>query len=151
METDTKRIFSEVSNSIKRIYSFYKEYSDEDETEKQEDDKIENKTLKNYYEKLYESIVLAIGEYHGIDFESQHNNWKINLEDMGKREKVFLELCLKVVKGKSLSGIVEEIKIKDSISNDYAYMLKQKGLKKICFIDTCGLDHIERGLGIKNI
>lgn len=148
-ETDTKRIFSEVSNSIKRIYSFYKEYSDEDETEKQEDDKIENKTLKNYYEKLYESIVLAIGEYHGIDFESQHNNWKINLEDMGKREKVFLELCLKVVKGKSLSGIVEEIKIKDSISNDYAYMLKQKGLKKICFIDTCGLDHIERGLGIK--
>lgn len=148
-ETDTKQIFSEFSNSIKTIYYFYKEHPDEDETENQEDDKIENKTLKNYYEKLYENIVSAIGEYHGIDFGTQHNNWKKNLEDMGKREQVFLELCLKVVKGKSLSGIVEEIKIEDSISNNYAYMLKQKGLKKICFTDTCGLDHIERGLGIK--
>lgn len=45
---------------------------------------------------------------------------------MGKSEKVFLELCLKVVKGKSLSGIVEKIKIEDSISNNYAYILKQK-------------------------
>lgn len=140
-ETDTSQLFSEFSDSIKTIFNFYKENSDEDE--------IENKTLKNYYEKLYENIVSAIGEYHGIDFVAQHYNWKINLEDMGKSEKVFLELCLKVVKGKSLSGIVEKIKIEDSISNNYAYILKQKGLRKICFIDTCGLDHIERGLGIK--
>lgn len=148
-EEDIEPIFNNVADSIKKIYYFNKKQPDKDETENQEDDKIENKTLKNYYEKLYENIVSAIGEYHGIDFGTQHNNWKINLEDMGKREQVFLELCLKVVKGKSLSGIVEEIKIEDSISNNYAYMLKQKGLKKICFIDTCGLDHIERGLGIK--
>lgn len=140
-ETDTRQLFSEFSDSIKTIFNFYKENSDEDE--------IENKTLKNYYEKLYENIISAIGEYHGIDFGSQYYNWKINLEDMGRSEKVFLELCLKVVKGKSLSGIVEKIKIEDSISNNYAYILKQKGLRKICFTDTCGLDHIERGLGIK--
>jgi hypothetical protein len=68
---------------------------------------------------------------------------------MGKSQKTFLELCLKTVKGNSLSGIVEKITIEDSISNNYAYMLKQKGVKNIHFIDTCGLDHIDRGSGIK--
>lgn len=145
-EIETKRLFNKYANGIKSIYYFYKEHPDMEEN--QEDDKIEDKTIKNYYEELHSKIVSAIKEYHGIDFENQYK-WKINLEDMGKREKDFLELCLKVVKGKSLSGIVENIKIEDSISNNYAYMLKQKGLKKICFIDTCGLDHIERGLGIK--
>lgn len=147
-EADIEPIFNNVSDSIKNNYYFYKKRLDNDETENQNDDKIENTALKKYYEKLYEKIISAIAEYHGVSFGSQRN-WKINLEDMGKKEKSFLELCLKVVKGKSLSGIVEEIKIEDSISNNYAYMLKQKGLRKICFIDTCGLDHIERGLGIK--
>lgn len=149
-EADTRQIFSEFFSRIRTIYYFFKEHhSDEHEIENQEDDKIENKKLKSYYERLYENIVSAIDEYHGIDLAAQQNNWKINLEDVGKREKVFLELFLKVVNGKSLSGIVEKITIEDSISNNYAYMLKQKGLRKICFTDTCGLDHIERGLGIK--
>lgn len=148
-EAEIKQIFNEFGNSIKKIYYFYKDQTDEENTDNQEDDKIEDKKLKNYYEMLYGKIVSAIGQYHGIDFENQHNSWKINLEDMGKKEKLFLDLCLKVVKGRSLSGVVEKIEIKDSISNNYAYMLKQKGLKEICFIDTCGLDHIERGLGIK--
>lgn len=114
-----------------------------------EDDKPEDKPLKNYYERLYDEITSAIPQYHYIDFDSQ-KNWKVNLDDMGKKEIDFLELCLKVVKGRSLSGIVEKINIEDSISNNYAYMLKQKGIKKLCFIDTCGLDHIDRGMGIKS-
>ena len=28
--------------------------------------------------------------------------------------------------------------------------MNQKGIGKLCFIDTCGLDHIERGIGIKS-
>ncbi len=146
-ESDIKDIFSEYSSGIKEIHYFYKMYTDEEMADQEDDDRKDN-SLKNYYEKLYSKIILAIRQYHGINFEKQHE-WKINLEDMRKGEKNFLTLCLKVVKGKSLSGIVEKIKIEDSVSNNYAYMLRQKGLKKICFIDTCGLDHIERGLGIK--
>ena len=147
-ENEIKQMYGEFSDAIKRRYHFYKEKTNEDELEL-EDDKPEDKPLRDYYERLYDKIISAIREYHFIDLDTQ-KNWKIHLDDMGKRERVFLELCLKVVKGRSLSGIVEKIKIEDSISNNYAYMLKQKGIGKLCFIDTCGLDHIERGIGIKS-
>lgn len=147
-ENEIKQMYGEFSDAIKGRYHFYKEKTNEDELEL-EDDKPEDKPLKDYYERLYDKIISAIREYHFIDLDTQ-KNWKIHLDDMGKRERVFLELCLKVVKGRSLSGIVEKIKIEDSISNNYAYMLKQKGIRKLCFIDTCGLDHIERGIGIKS-
>jgi len=147
-ETEIKQIFREFSNVIKRRYYFYKNQTNLEELEL-EDDKLEDKSLKNYYERLYDKIISAIRQYHFIDFDTQ-KNWKIELDDMGKKEREFLELCLKVVKGRSLSGIVEKIKIEDSISNNYAYMLKRKGIKKLCFIDTCGLDHIDRGTGIKS-
>lgn len=147
-ENEIKQMYGEFSDAIKGRYHFYKEKTNEDELEL-EDDKPEDKPLRDYYERLYDKIISAIWEYHFIDLDTQ-KNWKIHLDDMGKRERVFLELCLKVVKGRSLSGIVEKIKIEDSISNNYAYMLKQKGIGKLCFIDTCGLDHIERGIGIKS-
>jgi len=147
-ENEIKQMYGEFSDAIKGRYHFYKEKTNEDELEL-EDDKPEDKPLRDYYERLYDKIISAIREYHFIDLDTQ-KNWKIHLDDMGKRERVFLELCLKVVKGRSLSGIVEKIKIEDSISNNYAYMLKQKGIGKLCFIDTCGLDHIERGIGIKS-
>ncbi len=149
-ENEIKQMYGEFSDAIKGRYHFYKEKTNEDELELElEDDKPEDKPLKDYYERLYDKIISAIREYHFIDLDTQ-KNWKIHLDDMGKRERVFLELCLKVVKGRSLSGIVEKIKIEDSISNNYACMLKQKGIGKLCFIDTCGLDHIERGIGIKS-
>ncbi len=147
-ENEIKQMYGEFSDAIKGRYHFYKEKTNEDELEL-EDDKPEDKPLRDYYERLYDKIISAIREYHFIDLDTQ-KNWKIQLDDMGKRERVFLELCLKVVKGRSLSGIVEKIKIEDSISNNYACMLKQKGIGKLCFIDTCGLDHIERGIGIKS-
>ena len=147
-EADIKQMFSEVSGSIKNSYYLYKKQEDAEKTENQEGEKIEDKDLKNYYEKLYDEIFSAVCKYHDIDFENRHI-WKVNLEDMKKADKEFLGLCLKVVRGRSLTGIVEKISIEDSISNNYVYMLRQKGLKKICFIDTCGLDHIERGMGIK--
>lgn len=147
-ETEIKKLFREFSNTIKRRYYFYKDQTDSEEQEL-EDDKPEDRSLKKYYELLYDKIISAIRQYHFIDFNTQ-KNWKTELDDMGKNERKFLELCLKVVKGNSLSGIVENIKIEDSISNNYAYMLKQKGIKKLCFIDTCGLDHIDRGMGIKS-
>lgn len=147
-ETGIKQLFREFSNKIRKRYYFYKEQTDLEEQEL-EDDKLEDRSLKNYYERLYDKIISAIRQYHFIDFETQ-KYWKTELDDMGKNEREFLELCLKVVRGNSLSGIVENIKIEDSISNNYAYMLKQKGIRRLCFIDTCGLDHIDRGMGIKS-
>lgn len=147
-EAEIKQIFSEFSNQIKGRYYFYKNQANLEEQEL-EDDKPEDKSLKKYYERLYDRIISAIRQYHSIDFDTQ-KNWKIDLDDMGKKERKFFELCLKVVKGSSLSGIVEKIEIDDSISNNYAYMLKQKGIKRLRFIDTCGLDHIDRGMGIKS-
>lgn len=147
-ELEIKQIFREFTNVIKERYYFYKNKTDLEEQEL-EDDKLEDSPLKNYYKMMYDIIISAIRQYHFVDFDTQ-KNWKIELDDMGKKEIEFLELCLKVVKGRSLSGIVENIKIEDSISNNYAYMLKRKGIKKLCFIDTCGLDHIDRGMGIKS-
>lgn len=149
-EAEIKQIFSQFSDGIKERYYFYKDHTEPEEIDQEEEgNKVEDRSLKSYYEKLYEEISSAIRQYHNIDF-GDLTNWKINLDDMEKKERNFLELCLKVVKGKSLSGIVEKIEIEDSISNNYAYMLKQKGIKKLYFIDTCGLDHIDRGLGIKS-
>ena len=147
-ETEIQQIFSEFSNTIKDRYYFYKT-EDSEKADEQEDDKIGDGKLKEYYGMVYDKILSAIHQYYGVDFENK-KKWEINLGDMGKVDEEFLELCLKVVKGRSLSGIVEEIKIADSISNNYAYMLKQKEINKLCFIDTCGLDHIDRGMGIKS-
>lgn len=148
LENEIKQMYGEFSDAIEGRYHFYKDKINANELDL-EDDKPEDKRLKNYYERLYDKIISAIQEYHFIDLSTQ-KNLKIQLDDMEKREREFLELCFKVVKGRSLSGIVEKIKIEDSISNNYAYMLKQKGIGKLCFIDTCGLDHIERGIGIKS-
>lgn len=149
LDAEIKQIYNEFSNKIKERDYLYKKMTESDEAEEQEDNIYEDKILKNYYEMVYDKLLSAIYQYYGIDFERQ-KKWKINLGDMKKREKGFLDLCLKVVKGRSLSGIVEKITIEDSISNNYAYMLNQKGIKKLCFIDTCGLDHIDRGMGIKS-
>ena len=148
LEENVKNIFNGcLYNEIKEdIFSHIKMLKQGNTDSK---DNNENIDLKKYYGNLYDIILSSILKYHDIDFK-KNKKIEINLDDIVKKEKDFLELCLKVVKGKSLSGIIENIEINDSISNNYAYMFKQKGVGKICFIDTCGLDHIERGIGIKS-
>lgn len=142
IENDILILFKEHEENFDYMHDNYKETD-------MEDDKIGEKFLKVYYERLYEEIINAMKEYHNIHFDSQ-NTWEIGLDDIGKKDKEFLDLCLKVINGKSLSGIIQKIIINDSISNKYAYMLKQKGINELRFIDTCGLDHIDRGMGIKS-
>lgn len=45
-------------------------------------------------------------------------------------------------KEKSLTSFVRKIEINDYISDTYARVFEEKGLKNIALIDTCGLDHV---------
>lgn len=102
--------------------------------------------LKSYYENLYNFIFKKVQDYLSIDFR-----FTIELGDNDEKEREIIGLCLKVAGGKSFTSMVEEIEITDAISNTYALMVKKCGIKSIRLIDTCGLDHIERGTGIKRL
>lgn len=150
IEKDINDKFIEHQNEFKYVYYLNGNGVDHENLRSidREDNKSGEESFKGYYEELYEILINAIQEYHGIVLKNS-KNWMIGLDDMKNKDKEFLDLCLKVIKGKSLSGIIQKINIKDSISNNYAYMLKQKGINILRFIDTCGLDHIDRGTGVK--
>jgi len=105
-----------------------------------------NTALKAYYQDLYEFIYNRVQSFLGIDYTLE-----IELSEISERERENISLCLKVTGGKSLTGMVKEINITDSISNEYALMVKRCGIARLDLIDTCGLDHIERGNGIKRV
>ena len=76
-----------------------------------------------------------------FDFEAKK---ELNIMKMNKKEQLLLERCLQVTsEGTSLTGIVDYVKIKDKVSNEYAMIMFDLGINKIKLIDTCGLDHVE--------
>lgn len=103
-----------------------------------------DKLLHEYYGQLYDKLLERVKNYYGIN-----TFIKYDLTQCSEREKKLFSLCLKVQNGHSLTGIVKQIEIEDSFSNKYALMIKKCGIDNIRLLDTCGLDHIERGKGIK--
>lgn len=106
----------------------------------------ENSTLQSYYQNLYKFIYDGVQSFLGIN-----NILETELSETSEKERESISLCLKVMGGKSLTGMVKKINITDSISNEYALMVKRCGIDNLELIDTCGLDHIERGTGIKRL
>lgn len=102
--------------------------------------------LKSYYQELYKYIYDKVQSFWRFN-----NILEIELSEISEKEQENISLCLKVTGGKSLTGMVKKINITDSISDAYALMVKRCGIAKLELIDTCGLDHIERGNGIKRL
>lgn len=120
-----------------------------DELIKIEDgDEIQNakpKTLKGKMYKYYEEIYKFI--YQGLTNVNimPERNQVYMLKGITRKELDIVTKCLKIVNGSSLTGIVKSIVWEDSYSNEYSVALYEKGIDKIVFYDTCGLDHIDRG------
>lgn len=75
-----------------------------------------------------------------FDFEGKK---KFDITRMNEKDQHILEQCLQVTSERSLTGIIDYVKIEDKISNEYAMIMFDLGINKIKLIDTCGLDHIE--------
>ena len=74
---------------------------------------------------------------------------ELDFNDIDKDIKGFVAMCLKSVNNKSISGLVESIEITDMVCNEYAFLFDELGLNGLRFIDTCGLDHVEKGRNLK--
>lgn len=74
---------------------------------------------------------------------------KINLMEATKDQKELLTECLQVKNGQSFTGMIKSVKIRDSISNEYALLMKELKISKLTILDTYGLDHVEWEAGTK--
>ncbi len=98
------------------------------------------------YQNAYKEIKKAICEKYNISPYKFERTFDLTLSD--DRSKKELQLCLQVALGKSLTGLIQQVKIEDMISNEHAMTLYELKIAKIRMYDTYGLDHVE---GMKSV
>lgn len=106
------------------------------------------KGTQNIYKSVYQKIKKSICDEYDIspyDFKRKFNLTTMN--DQSKRE---LQLCLQVISGKSLTGVIRTVKIVDMISNEHAMTLYELKIARIKMYDTYGLDHVEGMNSVEN-
>ncbi|MBK1812031.1 hypothetical protein JHL18_15520 [Clostridium sp. YIM B02505] len=113
------------------------------------------RTIEDIYNFVYEMVFEKIKNNYIIT-EKNINGRRIiycdiSLEDIESEGLQKLTYFLQVSNGRSLTGFVNSIKIKDRISNEYALLLSELKIGKITLLDTCGLDHVERSSNIKEV
>lgn len=115
----------------------------------------DNNKVKKFYEEIYRQLTARLNKYLedlGIDNGNGNGNqFRINELDICDNIKAkILNECLKVEnengKQKSLTSIIKEVNISDSISNEFTLLFNDMNINSIKFIDTRGLDHIEKGI-----
>lgn len=125
---DPDKYFSLISvNDKETIFKLYKDIIE-----------IINKRVKKHVNKVISDKVLL-------------PNIQLDFKNPSKEIKDFVARCLKVVHSESLSGLIKSIKITDMICDEYAFLFDELNIKGIRFIDTCGLDHVEKGRNLKRI
>lgn len=116
---------------------------------------------------LIEDIFTCI--YETIEKQFQLTGIKGNklvfeLNDLNVEKQELLSKCLKTVaipinrekqnldiRIDSLTSMIKKVAIVDSFSNDFALMFDDLDIKSITFVDTYGLDHIEKGVSKKRL
>ncbi len=103
---------------------------------------------QNIYKGAYQIIKKAICEEYDIN----QSDFKriFDLSNMNDQKKKELQLCLQVNSGKSLTGMIQFIKIQDMVSNEYAMLFSELKIRNIRLYDTYGLDHVEEKNSIEN-
>ncbi len=113
--------------------------------------KIKYGKIKSFFEEMYQLLLDKVKIYvknYGIS----QSNHKISISNelYNDNELQILTECLKVnkvyEKKNSISALVKEVIINDSLANEYAMMFNEINCNNITFIDTRGLDHIEKGI-----
>ena len=66
--------------------------------------------------------------------------WKIILNNKEKVSEV-VTYCLQVKEKLSLTGLIDYVHIKDSISNEYSFIMDNLDISNLKLFDTYGLDH----------
>lgn len=130
--------------NIKKAEEKWREFEYEDEyTEDMNDTQIDCKKgwkvyqdLVGFYKEIYRIIKTAIKRKYPFMEES------IRLDSITRQEREFLSKCLQVSKEGSLTGMIDNVKIWDKISNEYAFILREFEINYLTLVDTCGLDHI---------
>lgn len=110
--------------------------------------------LRNFTRELCEKIHGVIRDKLSEYFESiKYNRFSITfcLDELSKKDKQLLALCLQKVDNKSLTGIIRLVKIRDRVSDEYALLLKELEIKELRLLDTYGLDHVEWGGDAKDV
>lgn len=135
-ESNTRNEFNSIEEIIKKIYKNI--YND-----------IQNKLLE--YFKVNCHLGVSINKNRNGD---KISSIKFDFEYLTSDGIDLLNCCLKVNdtggnKKKSLTAIIDKVKIYGMLSNDYAYLANELSLDSIIFHDTRGLDHIEKGVDKK--
>lgn len=109
-------------------------------------------SVEAYIEKNYYECMESDGLF---DLEKRTLCFKFN--DFDENKKLLLSKCLKTVMTKkneqidSLTAIIKKVVIKDSFSNQLALLFYNLNINRISFLDTHGLDHIEKGINKKRL
>ena len=147
--------------SIKNIIKI-NEYNEKDVFESIETN------VKNIYNNIYQEIQRKLVEFFEknscLGVSVTYDNKKSEVKAINSIEFDFdyltdegvdlLKYCLKVhyisaEEKKSLTAMINKVEIYDMLSNDYAYLADELGLRSIILHDTRGLDHIEKGVDKK--
>lgn len=97
--------------------------------------------IESIYEKFYERVM------EKIENEKTILQQGISLVDMTLKDKRLINLCVRTDHKKSLSAFVNYIEVKDSYYYEYAVPIYESRHNEVLLIDTCGLDHIDKGKG----
>lgn len=105
--------------------------------------------IKKFFKEACDEVYIKL--YNSIRERIKVNGRiiKINLIETTKDQKELLTECLQVKDGQSLTGLIKSVKIRDSISNEYALLMKELKISKLTILDTYGLDHVEWEAGRK--
>lgn len=114
--------------------------NEKDENEK-EGNKIEGNKIEGIYGRLYEEVMKK------IDNEKKILQRGLSLVDMNPKEKQLINLCVCGNHKRSVSAFIDHIKVRDSYYCEYAVPIYESKHNEILLIDTCGLDHIDKGKG----
>ncbi len=96
--------------------------------------------FKEYYRAVHRMLKEKLKEHRLL---GNTLSWECKLKDCSLEEKSLMQQCLRVTDdGKSLTGFVDYVEIKDCITDPYTFILREQMIQRLILIDTCGLDHV---------
>ena len=101
----------------------------------------ENYIIGMFFKKLYENLQPQIYRYYNCKI----NTFSLDLLELNKKDTHSIGYLLKVVDGFSLTSMLSKVVIEDKFNNRYSWIMDNLKIKEVCLIDTCGLDHVEKG------
>lgn len=97
--------------------------------------------IKLFFKMIYEMLQPQVHKYYGV----KTNDFSLDLMELKEQHKQSISYLLKVEEGYSLTSMLSKIVVNDKFNNRYAWIIDKLKIKEIWLIDTCGLDHVERG------